>query len=91
VTLYRAEEPEALLEKTLDGFTLIYHRRSGQTHFLASPMPEILDALGKGPGRVADVHDRLAGEFDLGARDAAQAVLTEHIDALVALGLVRAA
>lgn len=78
-----------MIVRVLDDITLIYHRPSGQTHMVASPVPEILAALGEdvlGAGEVVAV---LSGQFDIG--DAAEAVpaVQAHLDEMAALGLVR--
>ena len=39
---YRAEPVDQLLVEPLDAMTLIYQRRSGITHIVAEPVPEIL-------------------------------------------------
>ncbi|MES2271771.1 MAG: HPr-rel-A system PqqD family peptide chaperone [Pseudomonadota bacterium] len=44
-TRYRAAPATDLIVRALDDITLIYHRPSSQTHMVASPVPEILDAL----------------------------------------------
>lgn len=76
----------------LEDITLLYHRASGQTHMMISPVPEILDALGE----EADVtptqlHARLERRFDLGDRPQAIAEIEAHLEGLVTLGLVRGA
>ena len=43
--LHHADPPAAVQRVELDGLVLLYHRPSGTTHFLASPAPELLDAL----------------------------------------------
>ena len=48
-TRYRAAPATDLIVRALDDITLIYHRPSSQTHMVASPVPEILDALLSSP------------------------------------------
>ena len=72
----------------LDGLSVIYHPPSGQTHFVASPVPQLGDALAAGPADAAALTARLATRFDLSGGVEAVA---EHLTALDALGLVRAA
>jgi len=56
-----------------------------------SPVPEILDRMADGaPVSVNTMHERLARDYDLGSVDDAVAEIAAHLDALVALGLVRA-
>jgi PqqD family protein of HPr-rel-A system len=71
----------------LDELTAIYHRASGQTHLVAAPVPEILEALGEAPATLAELLARLASRYDLADpdSDALEARLAE----LVGLGLVR--
>lgn len=89
---YRLDARDATQTCALDDLILLYHPRSGQTHMVISPVPEILDRMTVDERvSAADVHDRLAREFDLGPRDAALPEIAAHLDALVALGLVRPA
>ena len=46
---YRAEPADSLRIEPLDDFTLIFHRRSGLTHLVTAPAPEILAVLQEGP------------------------------------------
>ena len=89
---YRRDTADALLRCALEDLTLLYHRRSGQTHMVISPVPELLDRMADGtPVTAQALHDRLAQEFDLGPPDEALAEIAAHLDALAALGLVRPA
>jgi PqqD family protein of HPr-rel-A system len=74
----------------LDTLTAVFDRASGQTHLLASPLPEILDALDVGPVTAADLTARLAASFDLEAEDA-EATIAARLTELAALGLVHMA
>ncbi|MDB5699834.1 MAG: HPr-rel-A system PqqD family peptide chaperone [Sphingomonadales bacterium] len=82
---YRADPPALLQIVPLDSLTAIYHRRSGQTHLVAEPVPEILAALGEG----GDLTDILA---QLGLQDApdAREALAARLDEMIATGLVTA-
>ena len=63
---YRARPVEERLVRTLGPVTLLYDRRSGVTHLLTDPAPQILAALadlGAGDARV--VAARLAEAFEL--------------------------
>lgn len=86
---YRAENADAMIARALDDITLIYHRPSGQTHMVASPVPEILAALGSAALTANDVVAVLSTQFDIG--DAAEAVpaIQAHLDEMAGLGLVR--
>lgn len=86
---YGCQDAEAVAWLDLDGLTLIYHRRSGMTHIVDSPVPEILRALPKAPVTPQALLERLADTYDLD--DVAEATddLLCHLDQLAALGLVR--
>lgn len=75
-----------LLRRELDGLTLVFHRPSGLTHMLASPLPEILDALEEVPEPAEALLERLSARYDLG--EEALAELTAHLEELAALGLI---
>lgn len=91
-TGYRRDEGDAVIACPLDDMVLLYHRRSGQTHMVISPVPEILDRMADGAAvTAAAMHDRLVRDFELGEREAAVTEIGAHLDALVALGLVRLA
>lgn len=76
----------------LDDIVLLYHHRSGQTHMVISPVPEILDRMAHGVAVTAqDMQARLALDFDMGPELDAVAEIAAHLEALVDLGLVRAA
>ncbi len=81
---YRADAASALRIVPLDTLSALYHRRSGQTHLVAAPVPEILAVLADAP---RDLGETLAA---LGIDDCAEAraLLQERIDELVATGLV---
>lgn len=87
---YGPYDNKALVPCVLEDITLFYHRASGQTHMVISPVPEILAVLGEGaPATAADVHARLARDFDLGPDAEAIAQIEAHLEDLAALGLVR--
>ncbi len=69
-------------------FTLVYHRASGQTHMLAEPAPEILEALAQGEGDAATISSRLAERF--GLEDDAEALIAARLAELAGLGLIEA-
>ncbi|KFG91888.1 hypothetical protein BV98_000138 [Sphingobium herbicidovorans NBRC 16415] len=76
----------------LEDITLLYHRASGQTHMVISPVPEILYALDKDvPTTAAQVHVRLEQSYDLGEPGQAMAEIEAHLAGLIALGVVRRA
>ncbi len=84
--IYRADPPGGLVVAPLDAFTALYHRRSGMTHLLTEPAPQILAILGEATLSLDALLDRLAGDFDLA--DATRPALAARLDELVAAGLV---
>ena len=92
MTTYRAPDPADLAPSVLlDGFTLLYHRPSGQTHMLAEPAPEILAALAQGPADAAELLHRLARDHGLDSEGDAEAVIAARLAELAELGLIQAA
>ncbi|SMF77668.1 HPr-rel-A system PqqD family peptide chaperone [Allosphingosinicella indica] len=87
--VYRSDPADAVQVVPLDGLTLLFHRPSGLTHFLASPAPEILDALAEAPADASALADRLAARFDLG--EGAVEALAARLGELEAAGLVQRA
>ncbi|WP_375402612.1 HPr-rel-A system PqqD family peptide chaperone [uncultured Sphingomonas sp.] len=83
--MYRAAPLHSLLIEPLDDLTAVFHRASGITHMLASPAPEIIQALQE-PAPRDELLSRLSERFDLADRDAA--ALDARLDELVAAGLV---
>lgn len=88
---YRLDAGDAVASRPLDDIVLLYHARSGQTHMVISPVPEILERMADGvPVSARALCDRLARDYDLGPAEDALAQVSAHLDALVTLGLVRA-
>ena len=87
---YRAEPPEALLIRSLGPMTLLYHRRSGTTHLMSEPVPQILATLSAiGPADAAAVTRQLAAAFDLAEGEGeAEAAVAARLEELAAIGLV---
>lgn len=83
--LFVADSPGNMRLVELDGLTAIYHRRSGQTHIVSEPVPEILAALGKGPLTADALLARLSESADVSADRAA---LAARLAELEATGLV---
>ena len=80
----------SVLVRRLDDLTLLYHRPSGMTHLLDSPLPEILDELEEKPQATGTILERLSRAYDLGAaEEASKAGLDDHLQMLVSLGLAR--
>jgi PqqD family protein of HPr-rel-A system len=87
---YRAVAASDLVRVELDALTAVFDRRSGQTHLLASPLPELLAALGEGEWTLDAFAAQLASKFDLSSDGNAAALVRGHLNELVALGLVEA-
>ena len=88
MTRFIAEAPDGLIIEPLDAMTLIYQRRSGITHMVAEPVPEMLLAMGAEAVSAAMLVARLAAEFDLGDAGEAEAVIAARLEELAELGLV---
>ncbi|MGC4250164.1 MAG: HPr-rel-A system PqqD family peptide chaperone [Sphingobium sp.] len=89
---YRREGEGSILSCVLDDMVLLYHRPSGQTHMVISPVPEILDALQDGdPASARDVLRRLSRLYDLGPANDALPEIAAHMANMAALGLIRPA
>jgi PqqD family protein of HPr-rel-A system len=83
---YRAALPEVLRIVPLDALTLIYHRSSGATHMVDSPVPEILEVLAEAPLTLEALLGHLAERFELVDPD--PLALAVRLDELVVAGLV---
>ena len=81
-TRYRAPQASDLSMVNLDELVAIFHRASGITHLVASPVPELLMALS---GRWLTL-DGIEQEFEL--VDGNRAGLASIMDELVAAGLI---
>lgn len=68
---------------------LVFHRPSGATHFLDSPVPEMLALLAETPMDAGELSRALCTKLDLPHDGEAQAVVKARLDELVATGLVR--
>ena len=84
---YRAEPADQLLTVPLDAMTVIYQRRSGITHIVGEPVPEILAAMGDDAVDALAIAKRLAAQFEFDAGDA-EAIVAARLKELAALGLV---
>ena len=84
---YASDPPEALRSVEVEGLTLLYHRPSGLTHFLAPPAPQILAALAAGPADAAEIVTRIGAHFDVDADDP-QSAIAARLAELEAAGLV---
>ena len=86
---YRAPGAGELRIAPLDDLVAVYHRASGQTHLVVSPVPELLEELAGEWLSADDLLARLAADYDLA--DADRAALAERLDELVETGLVERA
>lgn len=86
--LYRAEPADQRLVEPLDMMTLIYQRRSGITHMVGEPVPQMFAAMGDDAVDAAMLAERLCKKFNLGETADAVAVLSERLEELAELGLV---
>jgi PqqD family protein of HPr-rel-A system len=84
---YAADPPAAHRIVELEGLTLLYHCRSGLTHILAPPAPQILATLAAGPAGAAEIVERVGREFEIESEDPAAAVAARLAE-LEAAGLV---
>jgi PqqD family protein of HPr-rel-A system len=82
-TKYKAEPADQILVTPLDSLTLVYQHRSGITHIVAEPAPEILAAMGADD----EVAQRLAAQFDFDSAQAAD-IIAARLNELADLGLV---
>jgi PqqD family protein of HPr-rel-A system len=72
----------------LDVLQALYHRRSGITHLVTEPVPEILAALSTVPMTVAALADHLAVTYGMQHDPSTQALLSERLAELETAGLV---
>ncbi|MDB5685851.1 MAG: HPr-rel-A system PqqD family protein [Rhizorhabdus sp.] len=73
----------------VEGLTLLFHRRSGTTHILNIPMPEMLALLADTPCDAATLTGRLCAQLDLTCDDEARQVVEARLSELSDIGLVR--
>ena len=71
---YAADRADQVQEILLDGLTVLFHARSGTTHIVASPAPEILAALREGSADAAELLARLRARYELDDEAGAGAV-----------------
>lgn len=88
---YLADPPAARRGVSRDGFVILYHRPSGQTHLLTPLAAALVEALAAGPADAGEALARLAAAYDLGDGDDPGAVIAARLDELAAAGLIRPA
>jgi PqqD family protein of HPr-rel-A system len=86
---YIADRDE-LKNVELEGLGVMFHRRSGMTHILAPPSPQILDVLREGAADAEKVVARLRERFDF-PESGGVAAVEARLGELEAAGLVRRA
>jgi len=87
-TRYRAPPFDGLRIVPLDDLVAIYHRASGVTHVVVSPVPELLELLADSWMTLDILSVALAARYEV--QDGAEG-LVARIEELVAAGLVEAA
>lgn len=85
---FKAAPAATLRVVPLDTLTLIYHRASGITHVVDSPVPELIEALGDRALTIDETLAALTAAHDLVDPD--RKALAARLDELVAAGLVEA-
>ncbi len=85
---YLADPPAARRGLSRDGFVILYHRPSGQTHLLTPLAAALVDVLAGDPADADEALRRLAAIHDLDGDDA-QAVIAARLDELADAGLIR--
>lgn len=86
--LYRAEPESTRIVQPLDAMTLIFQRRSGITHIVADPVPQILSVMGDAPCDAASIASLLSAEYDLGDAKSATEIIAARLEELEQLGLL---
>ena len=85
---YAADPAAERLLVDLDGMIVLYHRPSGLTHLVTSPVPELLEALSEGPADAPALLARLSARYGIAAEGDACSVIEARLEELEALGLV---
>lgn len=85
---YRALSSQDYVLTDLDQLSVLFDRRSGQTHLVASPVPEIIVLMEGGDWSVQALLVALAGQFDLPPGEDHAAGLAARLEELAVLGLV---
>lgn len=83
-----AEPADQRIVQALDAMTLIYQKRSGITHIVAEPVPQILAVMGPDSCDAALILKRLQAVFDIATSDMAHSIVSERLAELESLGLV---
>jgi PqqD family protein of HPr-rel-A system len=87
---YIADDAGEVRAVQLDGLVALFHGPSGMTHVVAPPAPQILEALGEGPGDARAILERIRARYDVEEEEAAGAI-EARLAELESAGLVRRA
>lgn len=87
--IYHSYFPQHCRTHPIDGMTLVFHRPSGTTHFLDSPVPEMLELLSAEPMDAARLTTALCARLDLTEDAEARTVVATRLIELAAIGLVQ--
>lgn len=86
---YALDKDAALIIEPLDMMTVIYQRRSGTTHIVAEPIPQILAVMGATPETADVITQHLAAAFYLGMdAQAAAEIVAARLAEMADLGLL---
>lgn len=88
LTRFCADPPGAHRFVALDLFTAIFQRRSGQTHLVDEPVPQIIRALEGRALTPAELLTTLSEGADVAAEGDPLATLVDRLAELEAIGLV---
>ncbi|MEQ1548130.1 MAG: HPr-rel-A system PqqD family peptide chaperone [Chakrabartia sp.] len=86
--LYAADPRTGFRICPLDSLTAYYHRRSGVTHVVADPVPQILTALHGTPLSLEALLAHLVAADGLIITEDSKAALAERLEELCTIGLV---
>ena len=81
-------DAEGLRTVVLEGLAVLFHPRSGQTHIVAPPAPEILSALADGDADLDGLLARLRERFEFDEVEG-RAAIAARLGELESAGLVR--
>jgi len=87
-SVYRSDPADARRLVELDGVSLIYHHRSGLTHIVAPPAPQILEILDRGEADIESLLASLCNEFEIENDADSRTALKARLDELEIAGLV---
>jgi PqqD family protein of HPr-rel-A system len=85
---YIADVAGQLCSLELGDLAAIFHSRSGMTHIVAPPAPQILEALAEGEADAAEILLRMSRRFEIDGDDPLQIIEARLVE-LEAAGLVR--